>query len=172
MPKTYADLTVANATAGNAILASDIATVFTNSNNYRVPPMCIARRNAAQSVADNTFTAVSFDTQDVDTDEMFSPTSTDITIRTAGVYLVKAYVGWSASVTSLLRAQIKVGSTVVESAWSDASTHAQTALAISTVRSLAASSVVTFEVYQTGPGTSKNTASDTQMAVLWLGQAT
>lgn len=134
------------------------------------PPMCIARRNAAQSVADNTFTAVSFDTEDADTDGMFSPTSSNITIQTAGVYLVKAYVGWASSVTSLLRAQIKVGTNVVESAWSDASTHAQSALGISTVRNLSVGNVVTFEVYQTGPATSKNTASDTQMAIVWMGK--
>jgi hypothetical protein len=96
MPKTYTSLTVANATAGNAILASDFSSLFTNSNNYRVPPMCrVYRSSDLTGYASNT--AITWNAEDYDTDGMFTASSTDITINTPGVFLVVLNIYWTAS---------------------------------------------------------------------------
>ncbi len=87
MAKTYADLTVANATAGNAILASDFSTLFTNSNNFRKPPMCRVYRSTTLTPY-TSGTAITWDAESFDTDSMHDPvTNTSrITAKTAGVY--------------------------------------------------------------------------------------
>ena len=59
------------------------------SVTYR-PPMCKAYGNT--TVPDASDTACSFSTEVFDTDGIFSPTSTDFTIQTAGVYLFTAEV--------------------------------------------------------------------------------
>ena len=103
MAKTYTNLTVANATAGNAILASDFSSAFTTLNNHNVPPLMRARRAALQSMANNTIQAVNWDTRDIDTgatespaDAMFTATSNVVTIKTAGVYLVSVTLNFIA----------------------------------------------------------------------------
>lgn len=90
MPKTYNSLTVGNAAAGSAILASDHAKAFENINNYRVPPMCINERTG-QAVADATVTAIAFTSAaSVDTDSIHSTSTnnTRFTPTTAGIYMV------------------------------------------------------------------------------------
>ena len=89
MPKTYTALTVANATAGNAILASDFSSVFTNSNNYRVPPSVKVTKSSNQNVSG--LTTVTWGTQDHDTDDMWTSGAT-LTAQTSGMYLWTAYV--------------------------------------------------------------------------------
>ena len=108
MPKTYTDLTVANATAGNAILASDFASLFTNSNNYRVPPMCeVYRTSTLTGYTSNT--AITWQAERYDTDGMWSSGSS-VTIQTAGLYLVSLNAGISANATvSLVTAGIYIG---------------------------------------------------------------
>lgn len=99
MAKTYTALTVANATAGNAILASDFASLFTNSNNYRVPPLVRLRKNANQNVSG--LTILSWDVEDYDTDEMWA-SGTTITAKTAGVYAWSAYFRVTGTAPSLV----------------------------------------------------------------------
>lgn len=98
MPKTYTALTVANATAGNAILASDIATVFTNSNNYRVPPSVRLVKSSNQNVSG--LTTVTWSSATVNTDEMWS-SGGSITAKTAGIYAWSAYLRVTGTAGSL-----------------------------------------------------------------------
>ena len=60
----------------------------TSVSTQLIPPMVVIRRAASQSIANNSVVSVSFDTEDVDTDNCFTATSTNITIQTAGVYLL------------------------------------------------------------------------------------
>lgn len=62
----------------------------------KVPPVASVRRNATQSINDSAWTAISFDTETYDTDSMFAPTSTTITIVTGGIYLCCAQVFFAA----------------------------------------------------------------------------
>lgn len=52
------------------------------------PPQCQARMTSAQTVASGTDVLLSFGAQDYDTDGMFAPTSSIITIVTGGLYRV------------------------------------------------------------------------------------
>jgi hypothetical protein len=53
---------------------------------------CTVRRVATQTLNDATTTAVSWDTQDEDTDAMFAPTSTTITIPETGLWAISCTV--------------------------------------------------------------------------------
>jgi hypothetical protein len=89
MPKTYTAVTVANATAGNAILASDHSTNFQNVNNLIAPPSCqvVRTTNLTSYTADSDISWTT--TASWDTDGMFSAGSpTKITIQTTGLYLI------------------------------------------------------------------------------------
>jgi len=71
-------------------ITSDWGDKVTNRLNLlSSPPLCRVRRAAAQSIPNATFTSVSFDTEHVDTTgSMFTPTSTNITIPSAGEYML------------------------------------------------------------------------------------
>jgi len=172
MPKTYN--TIGTFTSGAVLTAAQMNGIGTNVNNYRVPPICIARRNAAQSIANNTETSVSFDTEDVDTDGMFAPTSTNITIQTDGVYLLTGVVRLAATVDGLLVCRIKVGGTTYAEQRFQVSGGANLldTMTLSVARSLVATNVCTMTILQNNGGSAaRNTASITQLAVAWLGQA-
>ena len=90
MPKTYT--AAGSATAGQVYTASAHNVIVTDVNNLIVPPMVKASRLTTQSINNNTDTFVTWTTQDIDTDDMFAPTSDTITINTTGVYLCQAQV--------------------------------------------------------------------------------
>lgn len=62
------------------------------------------RRAAAQSIANNTLTAISWDTEDVDSEGQLTPTSSTWTAQQAGLYQFTAYVTYLP--TTLLNANI------------------------------------------------------------------
>jgi hypothetical protein len=187
MPKTYADLTVANATAGNAILASDFSTLFTNSNGFRKPPMCRARRSAALSFTSGSIFAVNFDVQDIDTDDMFTPTSNIFTIQTAGVYQLSASVSLNANATGQRyvalvlnptfsgsgdTATITAGTRLAAQA-NSASVDTESVVTCSTLYNFAAADRIAVLYYQSSTSTlSMNTTVQTTLSAAWLGQAT
>lgn len=96
MAKTYNPLT-SDVTAGSVLTATAYNQVLTNVRNYRVPPMCRVRRSGTASAAitpsSSTTGFLEWNTQDVDTEEpddmWVSGSSTRITVRTAGLYLVQ-----------------------------------------------------------------------------------
>lgn len=159
------------AVAGDVLTAAWLnQNVRDNTNYLYAPPMCIARRNAAQSIADNTVTAISFDTEEVDTDSMFSPTSTDITIKTAGVYCLTGVAVLATAATTVMEARIRINGTVVATSNGTGSAYLNS-LNVATFESLAVNDVVTLTIYQSGPATAKNTQSTTQLSVIWAGKA-
>jgi hypothetical protein len=88
MPKTFTQITVANATAGNAILASDHSSAFTTLNSHTVPPLVRAKRSTDLSYTSSA--AIAWDAEDYDTDAMHdnATNNTRITFATAGIYRV------------------------------------------------------------------------------------
>lgn len=175
MAKTYADLTVANATAGNAILASDFTTLFTNSNNYRVPPM--VRVLPTNATAYTSAANISFAVEDFDTDDMWSAGDpTKITINTAGVYLLT--FSWHITGTSVTYTQgylKKNASTSPYLAGSEAAVAVsnQGVGTVTTVENLAAGDYVQAIVGQTGTGLALRTTgavASTAIKAVWLGQ--
>jgi hypothetical protein len=188
MAKTYTALTVANATAGNAILASDHASAFTNINNMRVPPMLRVRRAAAQTIAGNVSGAVRFDTSDLDTDWGFTPSSNLFTVGTTGVYLLTATVTWIANATGARGVGIFTGATVsgaTDAATITAGTRVtgnliapssnvtQTVCTCSTLVSLTAGNTIAILAYQNSGGNldiQTSAVEQTTFSAAWLGQ--
>lgn len=177
MPKTYADLTVANATAGNAILASDIATVFTNSNNYRVPPMCRVQRTST-SAALATSDPIPFNSEVYDTDGMWEGVTNPsrITANTAGVYLFTGSLridGTSAFTQVNFFAKKNNGT---EQYWQNVQSITGTfyAAAVAFTISLAANDYVQIFTGHSGGGTVTANGSATSLicnlSATWLGQ--
>lgn len=106
MAKTFTNLTVANATAGNAVLASDHATNFQNVNNLMVPPMVRAYRStSAFSITPGAGAYIDWNNETIDTDTMHDNNTNPsrLTVQTAGVYLVNTVVTIDFTGTSTLR---------------------------------------------------------------------
>jgi uncharacterized membrane protein len=99
MAKTYG--TVTTFTAGSVLTAAQLNIAGTAVNNLVVPPSVQATRSAAQSIPSAGNTWISFTVKSYDTDGMFTPTDTKITIQTPGVYLVSAFVSYSSNATGL-----------------------------------------------------------------------
>jgi hypothetical protein len=80
-------LALSNVPAGRRLRASELNAIIDKVNALAIPPQCRVRRNATQNITTGgAAQKLSFDTEDVDTDAMFAPTSTDVTIKTAGKY--------------------------------------------------------------------------------------
>ena len=98
MAKTYNPLS--NVTVGSVLTASDYNEAIENSNNFRVPPMCILRKTGTQACNNGSFTPITFGAGEelYDTDEMHSTSSNTarITPTTAGIYLFTGNVYLSA----------------------------------------------------------------------------
>lgn len=111
MPKTYPD--IGTFTSGQILTAATMNDVGTNLDNFRVPAMCRVTKASAQTINDNTVTALQFDTEAFDTDGMHDnvTNNTRITFQTAGVYLVTACVTLNTGVDSFTRLTIRLGGT-------------------------------------------------------------
>lgn len=189
MAKTYADLTVANATAGNAILASDFATLFTNSNNFRRPPMAQATilSDAAGSGNDVAFRLSSISAVDctITTGSVGTTIANGgrITIDTPGVYFVSYSVVAGANGAGGRRtanlAKNGIGSAlnatgVLWTEYSSPSTANNVTLAASGILTLTQGDYLTPVFYQNS-GNNVSWGSVTAgsfLSVMWLGQAT
>lgn len=92
MAKTYNTFT--NVSTGDVLTATNFNNVLTNVGNYRVPPLCLLRKNSGQALTDATDTALTWSSSEelYDTDSMHdtSTNTTRITPTTAGLYLFTA----------------------------------------------------------------------------------
>jgi hypothetical protein len=178
MPKTYTALTVANATAGNAILASDFSSVFTNLNNMRVPPAARIHRAAALSqTATGGYQTVAFDTETfTNTDGMWAAgTPSRITLTTAGLYLLTASATLTTVGTGIRAIRIIVttgasSATVIETGGVNGSAAGyQNAV---TTWSCAANDYVTVDVFQNSGGNLAYSVGSQSvfLSAAWLGQ--
>jgi hypothetical protein len=126
-------------------------------------------RAAAQSLANATPAAITFDTEDVDTDDMYSAgAATKISIVQPGLYLLAGTVGFAANATGARTANLLLGGTLI--AGNDAVTHGAGSASYASVfalRYLQASEYVELQAMQTSGG-SLNTATPTTLAVAAL----
>lgn len=98
----YVDLaTIHNPATGGIAPASWGDQVRDNFVAIANPPRCSISHSTTQSVTNATWTAMSADTEEYDTDAMHSTVTNNsrITIVTAGLYLVTAAVSWAANAT-------------------------------------------------------------------------
>lgn len=188
MPKTYTALTVANATAGNAILASDHSAAFTNINNLRVPPAARIELTSNVAVANNSHTDFTGFTSTnasevVDTDGMvtLSGTASAITVQTTGLYAVSAQAIFATNGTGnrLLRIVRSRSGTLVSiaSALQPSQSVSPASLSVSGIGSFEAGDLIRFMVLQSSGGSLNLQAVDTDeqygrthLAAAWIGQ--
>lgn len=174
MPKTYNSLTVANAAAGSAILASDHAKAFENINNYRVPPLCVLRKTGTQAMTNAAFTSITFGSGEEvnDTDDMHSITSNTarITPTTAGLYLFTGFVYLSAFPTSGMALRItKNGATTLFYVENNASTIGQGGTCIESMNGT--TDYVELQAYYShGSALTTNGSVFPSFSAAWLGQ--
>jgi len=183
MAKTYPD--IGTFSPGDILTAATMNEVGTNLDNQRVPAMCRARRAAAQSINNNAQHLINWDTEDYDTDTMFTASNTLITIKTAGVYLVTATVAFVANFTDARGAQIVINPTTSGSgdstlvtagtriaiAFYDRSPSTQSAASISTAYNFAVNDTIGVIAYQNSGGALNTFTTDPpSVSVTWLGQ--
>ena len=96
MGKTYN--TIGTFVAGQILTAAQMNQIGTNVNNYRVPPSVRAYRSTDQT-GYASGTSITWNAEAFDTDTMFAPSSTDITIQTTGLYVITFQGLWTATAT-------------------------------------------------------------------------
>lgn len=134
-------------------------------------PAASVSRAAAQSIPNNTSTAISFDTEVYDTDTMFAGSSTNVTIKTAGLWVITAGCGLNAAASSRRLLQILVNGTAVKSD-EGAATAAAIRMGVSHQMRLVVNDVITLAVYQNSGGAvnTLTAAGDVgQLQATWLG---
>ena len=65
------------------------------------PPSTVADRLASQSIQNSTGTLMAFDTQIFDNYDMFTPTSSSITLAESGLFVVTAGATWAPNATGV-----------------------------------------------------------------------
>lgn len=150
MAKTYN--TVPDKTVGDVFTeAMWDDSLKTNLNNLIVPAACRAYNNANIAVPNNTFTALTFNSERFDTDGMHSTSVNTgrITVTTPGVYTVAAHVNFASNSTGLRTARIRLnGATVLAVHDSPANSTGSASLTVATIYELALNDYLTVEVFQ------------------------
>lgn len=90
--------------AGAKLRASDLQTVNDTAALALAPPQAIVTRSTAQTgIVTGTPTAITFDTEEFDNLAMFTASSSTITIKRAGNYLIEAYAAIESNATGYRR---------------------------------------------------------------------
>lgn len=183
MPKTYNS--IPTVITGDVYTATAHNNIVTNVNNYRVPPACRVRRSAALSFASGSIIAVNFDAEDIDTDGMFTATTNQITVQTAGVYALSGTLclnanasgqrycaivlnptfsgsGDTATITAGTRITAQVNAATVDT---------ESAMTCATTYNLAAGDRIALLAFQaSGTSLGMNGTVHTSLSATWLGQ--
>lgn len=172
MAKTYN--TIPTVSTGDVYTATAHNNIVENSNNYRVPPMCINSRTG-QSVNDATVTPIAFTSAaSLDTDSMHdsATNNTRFTANTAGVYLVSATLVWTGGFTDVVASLTirKGGSTTIASTDGFSNAYVNPGLAVSCLVSLAAAEYIEVTAYQDNVANTARTAA-AKVFIAWQGQA-
>ena len=178
MPKTYN--TIPSVSTGDVYTATAHNNIVTSVNNYRVPPACTAYRSSdltSYASAAITWQAVLFDTESPSDPMWASGSPTQITVRTAGLYLVtfSGYTTATATVT-LVVPRVYVGASIVAQQNSPVQSGTDSGFSFSTVLSCAVGNVITADVAYVGgsayviKGAASTTNQQTRLSVAWLGQ--
>lgn len=133
---------------------------------------CRITKASAQTIATGTETAVTFTTEDFDTNGMHDTGSNTsrITIQTAGKYLVTGQINWTANATGFREAILRVGgSTVIASDnRNNIGASFNTAIHVTAIYSFAAGDYVELVGYQNSGGDLDIVASRTHLEATLL----
>jgi hypothetical protein len=156
---------------GQPITADDL------NKNVRDPqifltasPTCIVTRTANQSIANNTAVNITYDTEIIDTDNMFTSPSTNVTIQRPGIYSIQHTASFAANATDLRATHISVNGTEVAATGGHASTTSVTNQGCSVVLALNAGDVITTNVFQLS-GAALNIVAETRLSVRLISTA-
>lgn len=106
-----------------------------------------------QSISDTTWTTLAFDTEGYDPAGLHAPgDNTKITVTVAGVYIVTYSGRFASNVTGRRGARLLNNGGIIAEALRAVSTGSQTPVEISWVGNLAASDVLTIDVFQSSTG--------------------
>lgn len=122
----------------------------------------IVHRSTTQNISNNTVTTITFDVEDADTDDMFTGPSSNVTIRTKGLYLIVGQVSWAlaASATTRLVTGIYLnGTTTIATDERVGSTTEGEGQNVSIVVPLEANNFISLVVYQTNAGAASRTVA-------------
>lgn len=131
---------------------------------------CTIRRVATQSIANTTDTAISFDTEDFDSDGWFAPTSDTITVPSGldGDISITAYVAWASSPGANSNARFVFSGTSFDfrnSVGSSSVGYQSQGVSVANW-AVAATNTIKLQVYQSSGGAINVTAS---LQLRWLG---
>jgi len=129
-------------------------------------------RTAAQSIGNAAWTAISFDTEDVDTDLMYAAgTPTRITIVHPGLYIITGTVAWANNTTNSRGARLYLnGATIIAGMTNGTAAVAagdHDAQTVTAIRYLNAGDYITLHAYQ-NTGGALNTGAPTTLTVAAL----
>jgi hypothetical protein len=179
MPKTYT--AAGSATAGEVYTSSAHNVIVTNVNNFIVPPMVKATKTTSQAITTGTDTLITFDTQVIDTDDMWS-SGGEFTIQTTGVYAVTAQLTWAADATGQRAGFISKNATafgsgvMCQTILNNVGASAQTIFNLVTFDSFTAGDVIRLYAFHTKgsnldvQGTTALSGAKTQMNIYWIGR--
>lgn len=167
-PTTYVDGEQITAALLNAELRDSLAFL-------RQPPLLKVRGVAAQAIANATYTAVTFDTNDLlrDLTHSTSTNPTRLVVATAGVYQLAGQVSWNANTTGSRVARWAVNGTGVDVQSAYTASAAMITFPAPTIAvQLAAGDYVELQAYQSSGGSLNLNAGGsnaTSALMTWLG---
>jgi hypothetical protein len=133
-------------------------------------PTTIVTRTANQSIANNTSVNVIYDTEIIDTDNMFTAPSANVTIQRPGIYSIQHTASFAANATDLRATHIAVNGTEVAATGGQASTTSVTNQGCSVVLAMNAGDVITTNVLQVS-GAALNVVAETRLAIRLISTA-
>lgn len=181
MAKTYN--TIGTFTSGQVLTAAQMNEIGTNVNNYRVPPMCMARLTNTPTLTTGTSTFITWNSESYDTDGMFSASSESITAQTNGIYLASASLTFASNATgarliSIMKNPTNTGDHTkgFVGSWGQAANGTETVLNASAPVSLVAGDVIKVVAFQSSGGNLNCGAIATWtgqsgFSLTWMGQA-
>lgn len=164
--------------AGEVLTAAQQNVLAANDRFFHGPPTVRVRRAAAQSMPDGAWDTVQFDTEDWDSNSMWSSTNNDqVFVRTAGKYLAVASAGLANSsggtrrdIAIFKNSTAASGEAVRMNILGDLPL-ADANLAVSGLFSMTTSDYLTLMIFQnSGAGLNTQTGTDARpvLSVLWV----
>lgn len=129
--------------------------IGTDKSHIGDNPAARVYHNAAQSIANATFTALAFNTERFDNDTIHdtSTNNSRLTCKTAGKYLIIGNITYAANATGVRNADIRLnGTNYIASSRIHASTAATVGVQVSAVCELNANDYVELMAYQSSGG--------------------
>ena len=144
-----------SAGSGNITIGSGV-TLLSNVPAFQ------AHLSSDQSITDNTFTKVEFDTEELDTDNAYNTSTGEFTVPSGkgGKYMVGASYRTNASgAATRLASFITVGGTIIRQTNFNQNSDGESSSMVHAVLNLSAGDVVAFKCFQTS-GSSVNLEAD------------